>query len=149
MKKIAKEKIERVDSIKYALGKDYSNYVQNAVEEILYGVYRVAETNEQYEKMIDDIGVYVKNKLNIENDDNIEWQKIEEWYYEWCNSLLYYLDDKEVVKILGSIKIKEAHKWEEPYGKIDIETLQKKIYKSIIENISYKPIEELEKEFKC
>lgn len=149
MKKISEKKLEKVDSIKQALGKDYSNYVQNAVEEILYRVYAVAETNEQYDKIIDDIGIYIKNKLNIENDDNIEWQNIEEWYSEWCNSLLYYLDEKEVVKILGSIKIKEKHKWEEPYGKIDIETLQKKIYESIIENIEHRTIEELEKEFKC
>ncbi len=149
MKKIEEKKIEEVNKIKKALGKDYSNYVENAINEILYGIYRTSETEELYDKMIDDIGTYIKNKLNIQNDESIEWTRIGDWYWEWSNSLTYYLDIKEIAKILGSIKIKDGYGWEEPYGKIDIETIQKKIYKSMIESIEDYDIDTLKKEFLC
>ncbi|KAB7891444.1 hypothetical protein [Poseidonibacter ostreae] len=149
MKKISDEKMNKVEEIKYALGKEYSAFVHNAVEEILHNVFNVAKTEKQHDKIIDDIGTYIKNKLEVSSDDNIEWENIEKWYYEWSLSLLNFIDEKEAVKILGSIELKNPHRWEEPYGKIDVEYLQSEIYKSIIKNIDMRTIEELNKEFKC
>lgn len=53
MKKIEEKKMEEVNKIKKALGIDYSNYVENAINEILYGIYRTSETEELYDKMIE------------------------------------------------------------------------------------------------
>lgn len=147
MKKISAQKMSEIDKLRGILGKDYSNFVENSVNEILYAMYRTSEKDEKYEEMINRIGTYVKNKLNIVEDEKINWQEIEDWYYEWGNSLTSYLSVSEIAKILGSIKIKDEFGWEEPYGKINVTELQNKIYNSIINNIDYLTKDELIKKF--
>lgn len=119
MRKNYQHKNEWNRQLRGILGKDYSNFVENSVNELLYSIYRTSEKDEQYEEMINRIGTYVKNKLNIVEDEKINWQEIEDWYYEWANSLTSYLSVSEIAKILGSIKIKDEFGWEELYGKIN------------------------------
>ncbi len=146
-KKLSAQKMSEIDKLRGILGKDYSNFVENSVNELLYSIYRTSEKDEQYEEMINRIGTYVKNKLNIVEDEKINWQEIEDWYYEWANSLTSYLSVSEIAKILGSIKIKDEFGWEELYGKINVTELQNKIYNSIINNIDYLTKDELIKKF--
>ena len=135
-----KTKKQEIDNVMYEMwGKakyDVDEIVKYSFDEILYAIYRTVEykTPNLYDDTIDKIGDIVKEKLNVYDDDKINWQEIEEWYYYWCNSLTNILTPKEIENIFKTLKI-NTKEWEEPTAKIDIIDINNKIFEKIKENL--------------
>ena len=125
---------------------DIDQWVKNSCDEILSAIYRTLETDKHYDEMIDRIGNFVKNKLNIEDDDLINWTNIEEWYFRWYSRLTDLLDIREIEDIFKTLKI-NAKKWEEPTAKMNIVKIGDRIFDSIKETLEFNGIEEMKIDF--
>ena len=102
------------------------SWIKIAFNEILYTIYINAMSTEELDKIIDDMGLILKNKLDIKDDNKLNWQKIEDWHNNYSHSLTMVLKFDEITNIISKSKITNEHVWEDIESKeIPIEKINK------------------------
>jgi len=109
-------------------------WVRTAFNEILGSIYLCEISEEEYDKIVEDLAYYIMNELDIE-ESIFNWQSIEKWHYKEIHNLassyLDYLSFSEIKKIIAKSKISDEDSWEEICSK---EMPLKRINEQIIKN---------------
>ena len=119
-----------------ALNKDVDNYIKNSFDEILSSIYSCSITEEAYDEIIDEYGNIIKSKLKINDDDLIDWRKVEDTFYNKYHCLTNILDYTEVKKAISKSKILRDD-WEDIDGELPIERINKIFISEFKENINF------------
>lgn len=119
-----------------ALGKDPTDYVQNAIEEILNHIFMAEMGEDDYDALIDELGACVKLEVGIEEDEKIKWDAIEDYVYHYSNTLACSLEKSDITAIFKSIKF-ENDSYEEIRGKIDTKKIRKLMIDDFKEHYSF------------
>ena len=113
------------------------NWIKIAFNEILYTMYINAMSTEELDKIIDEMGLILKNKLNIKDDNELDWQKIETWNTRYYRSLTMILEFDEIINIISKSKITNEHEWEDIKSKeFPIEKINKDFLKFFEEELN-------------
>jgi len=111
------------------------SWVQTAFNEILSTIYSCEMSTEDFDKIIDDMGLLVEEKAKSFNNIKIDWQQIEATHYNYYSTLSYILDFDEMKKIISKSKIKDDE-WDGIQSKeIPLEKINKEILKSFEEDL--------------
>ena len=81
------------------------SWVQTAFNEILSTIYSCEMSIEDFDKIIDDMGLLVEEKAKNFNNIKIDWQQIEATHYNYYSTLSYILDFDEMKKIISKLKM--------------------------------------------
>lgn len=119
-----------------ALGKDPSDYVKNAVEELLSHIFMAEMSEEDYDELIDELGACVKSEVGIEDDEKIKWDELEKHVYYYTNTLASSLEMSEIVAVLKSIKFKNDD-FNDISGKMNTKKIKKQIVDDFKEYYSF------------
>jgi len=105
-----------------------NSYVKTAFDEILGAIYSTVISEEEDNKLIEDMAYYAMEKLGIE-EENFNWQTIEEFQYREAYSLAtWYFSFPEVIKIITKAKVSNNYEWEDiKSSAIPLEEINKKI----------------------
>jgi len=102
------------------------SWIKIAFNEILSTIYINAMSTKELDKIVDDMGLILKNKLDINDDNQLDWQKIEAWHNRYSRSLTEVLEFNEITNIISKSKITNEYEWEDIKSKaIPIEKINK------------------------
>lgn len=102
------------------------SWIKIAFNEILSTIYINAMSTKELDKIVDDMGLILKNKLAIKDDNQLDWQKIEAWHNKYSRSLTMVLNFNEITNIISKSKITSEYEWEDIKSKeIPIEKINK------------------------
>jgi len=88
--------------------KDSTVYATIAIDEIISNIIMTHRTEKHYYSSLEQLGQLICKELNV-NEEKIDWDKLEEYRYEIESSMAtFYLDAKQVTKILSNINVKKA-----------------------------------------
>lgn len=117
------------------LGRDTSQYVITAMDEILSHMVMTQYTEKRHDAIIDKCGQYLMDNYNIKEDD-INWQEIESWIYSVECNLTHYFNDKKILKILQNMKWKGKFTEDDDLQinskELDIDEVYETCYKELI-----------------
>jgi len=106
------------------------SWVKIAFNEILSTIYINAMSTKELDKIVDNMGAILKNKLDIDDDNLLDWQKIDDWHLRYYRSLIDVLTFDEIKTIISKSKISNNYEWEDIQSK---EIPLKKINKEFLE----------------
>jgi len=102
------------------------SWIKIAFNEILSTIYINAMSAKELDKIVDDMGLILKNKLDIKDNKQLDWQKIEAWHNKYFRSLTMVLEFNEITNIISKSKITSEYEWEDIKSKeIPIEKINK------------------------
>jgi len=111
------------------------SWVKTAFNEILSSIYNCTISTKDFDKVIDNMALIIKNKTNIFDDEKIDWQEIETYHYDYFSTLSNILDFDEIKKIILKAKIKDDD-WEDISSKeIPLEKINKIILERFEEDL--------------
>ena len=115
-----------MDLLDRAGNTEEDSWIKIAFNEILSTIYINAMSAKELDKIIDDMGLILKNKLAIKDDNQLDWQKIEAWHNKYSRSLTMVLEFNEITNIISKSKITNEYEWEDIKSKeIPIEKINK------------------------
>jgi len=116
-------------------GNTDGSWVKTAFNEILSTIYTCTMSTKSFDDIIDKMGLLVKNKTNIYDDEEINWQQIETCHHGYFSTLSDILDFDEIKKIISKSKIKNDD-WDNISSKeIPLEKINKIILERFEENL--------------
>lgn len=126
------------------------SYIKTAFDEILGAIYSNAISEEEDDKLIEDMAYYAMEKLGIE-EEKFNWKTVEDFQHReihllasWCFSF------SEVIKIVAKAKVSDNYDWEDIKSNlISVEEINKKILSdfkiNLDDNISLYSIDKTKK----
>jgi len=123
------------------------SWVKIAFKEILYRIYHTRMQEQDWDKIIDLIGVLIMKKTNL-TEETLNWQKVEELLNTESYELLYHFNFDEIIKIISKSKVSKDYDWEDIDSKdFPLDKVNHKIITSIQTDLEFKTAQELEDEY--
>ena len=114
------------------------SWIKMAFNEILGTIYFSEISEDELDKLIEKLASIALKYLDI-REDELDWQKIEEYHYKEVYNLISYedyLDFNEAKKIISKAKVSQDYEWEDIESKaMDISKINKKILENFTEYI--------------